>query len=122
MKKENLNNALLRVHIKATQEWGKASYPIKDSINETINKELERKYKTMAEKLKKFSNTQKDGPDNMKKFYPRATNKTNIVFSKDELLLLNKGLKYNFCYKHKNWIRTSALEAERRQLLINYPY
>jgi hypothetical protein len=34
-------------------------------------------------------------------FYPRVVNKTNIMFSDDELELLNKGLKYNLREKNK---------------------
>jgi len=73
---------------------------------------ITRKYKTTEEKLKKFSNTQRDEQDSMGEFYSRVTNKTNIVFPNDELLLLNKNLKYNLSYKQKNLIRTLALEAE----------
>lgn len=51
-------------------------------------------------------------PYNTKKFYPHVINKTDIIFSNDELLLLNKGLKYNLNHKNKNWIRTWVLQAE----------
>jgi hypothetical protein len=50
--------------------------------------------------------------DLQKQFYPRVDNRTDITFSNDELAFLNKGLKYNLNYKHKNWIETLALEAE----------
>jgi hypothetical protein len=46
------------------------------------------------------------------KFYPRVINKRDITFTNDELSLLNKGLKNNLSFKHKNWIKTLALEAE----------
>jgi hypothetical protein len=52
MKKEKLNNALYKVHLKATQEWGKTWYPIEKSVNKSLNKELECKYKTMDNKFK----------------------------------------------------------------------
>jgi hypothetical protein len=45
------------------------------------------------------------------KFYPRVVNNTNIILSKDEMILLNKGLKYNLHFKRKNWLHTLALEA-----------
>ena len=32
-------------------------------------------------------------------FYPRVVNNTNITFSKEELTLLNKELKYNLHFK-----------------------
>jgi len=66
----------------------------------------------MEEKLNKLTNIQIDKPHNTKKLYPWVINKTDIIFSNDELLLLNKGLKYNPNHRHKNWIRTSVLQAE----------
>ena len=66
----------------------------------------------MEEKLNKLRDIQTDKPYNTKKFYPWDINKTDIIFSNDELLLLNKGLKYNLNHKHKNWIRTWVLQAE----------
>jgi hypothetical protein len=47
-----------------------------------------------------------------KQFYPRVVNKTNITFSSEELPLLNKVLKCNLDYKHRQWIEKLALEAE----------
>ena len=66
----------------------------------------------MEEKLNKLTNIQIDKPYNTKNFYPPVINKTNIIFSNDELLILSKGLKYNLNHKHKNWIRTWVLQAE----------
>jgi hypothetical protein len=51
-------------------------------------------------------------PDNTTNLYPHVINKTDIIFSNDELILINKSLKYNLNHKHKNWIRTLALKAE----------
>lgn len=83
------------MHLKVAQEWGKAWYPIEKSRNKTINKELENEYKIMEGKLKKLTNTPTENVDNMTKFYPQVVNKINIFFSNDELILLNKSLKYN---------------------------
>ena len=61
MEKEKLNNRVYKVHLKATQEWGKGWYPIEKSINESINdKELGSKYKTMEDKLTKLTFRQKN--------------------------------------------------------------
>jgi predicted RNase H-like nuclease (RuvC/YqgF family) len=53
MKKEKLKNELYRIQLKAAHEWGNTLYTILDSIHESINQELGRKYKTIEEKLKK---------------------------------------------------------------------
>jgi hypothetical protein len=45
-------------------------------------------------------------------FYPCVINKADIIFSNDELPLLNKDLKYNLNHKHKKWLRTQALQDE----------
>jgi len=45
-------------------------------------------------------------------FCQSVINEANLTFSSDELTLLSQGLKYNLRYEHKNWTKTSALEAE----------
>jgi hypothetical protein len=55
-----------------------------------------------------------------KLFYPRVDNRTDIEFSDNELTLLNKGLKHNFSYKPKNWIKNLALEAETALTYLPY--
>ena len=53
MKKEKQKNDSYRIQLKAANELGNTWYTILDSIHESINQELERKYKTIEEKLKK---------------------------------------------------------------------
>jgi hypothetical protein len=72
---------------------------------------MDKKYNTET-KIKKLEHMQTNTPKHLHTFYPRVTNNTNIKFNSDELNLLNIGLKYNLLYKHKNWIKTLALEAE----------
>jgi hypothetical protein len=69
---------------------GKSMVPYQRLYKRNYKQRITRKYKTTAEKLKKFSNTQRDEQDSTRKFYHRVINKTNIVFPSDELLLLNK--------------------------------
>jgi hypothetical protein len=45
-------------------------------------------------------------------FYKRTENLTNIMFMEAEKKLLEKGLKYDLHYKHKDWIKTLAIEAD----------
>ena len=111
-KKQKLNNELYKIHLKAAQEWGNSWYTILDSVIESTNLKLERKYKTIDAKLNKQCNSQNQNSTLQKQFYPQVDNRTNITFSSDELTLLNKGLKYNLSFKRKNWIKTLALEAE----------
>jgi hypothetical protein len=53
MKKEKLKNNLYRIQLKSVHKLGNIWYTILDSIHKPINQELERKYKTIEEKLKK---------------------------------------------------------------------
>jgi hypothetical protein len=57
-------------------------------------------------------NAQKPKTKDNKHFYPRVVNKTEIDFSKEEISLLNKGLKYNLEHKRKHWVNNLAFEAE----------
>jgi hypothetical protein len=113
MKKDKLNpKKLYQTHSKVAQEWGKSWHTIRNSIHEAINKNMDRKYNTIRQRLKKLEHTQISTPKHIKTFYPRVVNNTNMKFTADELNLLNKGLKYNLSFKNKNWIKTLTLEAE----------
>jgi hypothetical protein len=83
-------------------------YTILDSIHESINQEIEKKYKAIDMKLCKLMKTQTKDPDCQGQFYSWVINKTNIEFTNDELSLLNKGLKYNLSYNKKNWIKSHS--------------
>jgi len=62
--------------------------------------------------------TQTENPDTKIQFYPRVINKTDIVFTEEEMSLLNRGLKYNLSYKRKYWFSNIALEAENAIMLL----
>ena len=51
-------------------------------------------------------------------FYPIVVKNTNIIFTDDELAIINKGLKYNLHHKRENWITTLPLEAETAITLL----
>ena len=53
-KKQKLNNDLYKIPLRAAQEWGNSWYTILDSVIDSTNLELERKYKTIDAKLKKL--------------------------------------------------------------------
>jgi hypothetical protein len=112
MKKGQLNKKLYQAHLKVAQEWGNTWHIIRNSVHESINKEIDKKYNNIKQKLNKLERKQTSTPKYIKTFYPRVVNNTNIRFNADELNLLNKGLKYNLIYKNKNWIQTLALETE----------
>jgi hypothetical protein len=80
---------------------------------------MEKKYKTLDDKINKLIQNQMNKPNTSTSFYLRVFNKTNITFfSDDELELLNKGLKYNISKKRKQWISNLALEAETAITLL----
>ena len=72
----------------------------------------ETKYRLLDNKITRLKETQVEKIDNTYKFYSRVINQNVIKFTNGELMLLNKGLKYNLGYKHKNWVRDLGLEAE----------
>jgi len=111
-KKDKLNEILHKTHLQAAWEWGKSWDPIHTSIHNTINRKSERKYRLLENKITRIKETQEEKVDNNYKFYPRIINQTDIKFTNRELMLLNKGLKYNLGHKYKNRIRDLGLEAE----------
>ena len=62
--------------------------------------------------------TSKPNKKNNTSFYPRVINKTDIIFTNEEIGFLNKGLKYNLGRKGKQWISILALEAETAATLL----
>ena len=57
-KKQQLNNTLYKIHLKAAQEWGNAWYIILDSIIDSTNNEIESNYRTIDNKLNELSKVQ----------------------------------------------------------------
>jgi hypothetical protein len=57
-KKQQLNNMLYKVRLKAAQECGSTWKIILDSITESTNHEIESKYRTTDKKIRKLSKIQ----------------------------------------------------------------
>jgi len=55
------------------------------SINNTLNLELEKKYKQLDLKINRLVATQTEKPNSKTQFYPRAINKTSITFTDEEI-------------------------------------
>jgi hypothetical protein len=117
-KKEKLNYELYKAHLMAAQEWGSVWDTILRSIHESLNCEMERKYKALDAKIGKLTQTQVNNHNTDIQFCPRVINKTNIPFDDEELSLLNKGLKYNLNQKRKHWLSDLAFEAETAVTLL----
>ena len=117
-KKDQLNKQLYQAHLAIAQEWGSTWHIIREYLHENINTDMDKKYRTIEQKLTKLEHIQTRTPTHTKTFYPRVTNNTDIIFTAEELTLLNKGLKYNLSYRNKNWIRTLALETETAITLL----
>jgi hypothetical protein len=111
-KKTKLNYSLYKTHLEAAKEWGNMWYPIQRSTCEKLYHEMEVKYKSLDAKINKLAHAQIRKPDNKTESYPRVVNQTNIIFTNEEMTLLNKGLKYNVQQKGKHWLSNLALEAE----------
>jgi hypothetical protein len=56
--------------LKAAQEWGRTWYIILDSIIGSTNLEIESKYRTIDNKIKKLSKVQTQNNELQKLFYP----------------------------------------------------
>jgi hypothetical protein len=83
-----------------------------DTILAKLQNEIQKKYMNLDKKLSKLAQTQTTHQQHKHTFYPRVVNNTDISFSKQEMAMLQKRLKYNLHTKPKNWIQNLALEAE----------
>ena len=93
---------LYKTHLQAASEWGQTWDLIRDNIHKTVNRESEKKYGLLVNKIVRLKETQVEKIDNTYKFYPRVVNETNITFTNGELTLLSKGLKCNLGRKPKH--------------------
>jgi hypothetical protein len=99
---------------------GKSMLPHQRLRKRNYKQRIIRKYEATEKNLRNSLTLKEMNKTVWGNFIPVSLIKPNTVFPSDELLLLNKSIRCNLSYKHKNLIRTLALGAER-QLLINYP-
>ena len=92
MKKQQLNHQVYHLHLLLTNSWGNSWPYIKRSIEEKLEKTLRQKYKQLDYKLEKLTQSQIN-PKELHSFYLRVINKTNIIFTDNEVNLLEKGPK-----------------------------
>jgi len=117
-KKEHLNKELYKAHLQAATEWGSLWHIIQNSIADSSRTPMDRKYKTMKQKIDKLAEQNTANTKQKHTFYPRVINNTNIQFTPYEENIMQKGLKYNINQKPKNWINTLAIEAETALTLL----
>jgi hypothetical protein len=111
-KKQDLNQQIYHLHLSLAHTWSNTWHYIYETIEGELNREAKAKYKALDKKLDHLRKTQSYTPHSTQSFYPRLINNTDILFSKNELNLLHKGLKYNLHTKPKDWVQNLALEAE----------
>ena len=86
-KKDKINKELYRAHLKVAQEWRNLWYLILESVQESINTEMDKKYKNIYQKLDRLQRTQTPSlpPKPNINFHSRIINQTNITVSSEEL-------------------------------------
>ena len=117
-KKEHLNKELYEAHLQASKDWGTIWNVLQNSINDSIRTQIDGKYKTIKQKIDKLTKQNTKNTNQEHTFFPRVINKTDIQFTPNEELVMQKGLKYNIHQKPKNWINTLAIEAETALTLL----
>ena len=128
-KKQHLNKSLYLLHLENATNWNNLWNLVYLNIDNMVQQKMKTKYDTLNNKIDKLK---KDNRSNtihnnttQHTFFKRTINMTDIIFTDDELNLLDKGLKYNLHKKPKNWIKTLALEADTTIRILpekNQPY
>jgi hypothetical protein len=103
-KKQELNRTLCNLHLQAANEWGRSWDIISQNITQKLEQEMQRKYKTIHNKIKKKLTNKTQVNQTKHAFYKRIEKLTNVTFTDAEIQLLDKGLKYNLHGKPKSWI------------------
>jgi hypothetical protein len=118
-KKSMLNKALYTLHIKNGNTWKNMWDIIAQNIDNTLENLMKIKYNNINKKLEKLKgNNIENKQQHNHTFYQRVYNLSTTTFTNDEMALLNKGLKYNLHYKHKQWLKTLTIEADAAINLI----
>jgi hypothetical protein len=121
-KKIQLNKSLYTLHIENANIWGNSWHIISQNIDNALENIMKQKYNNINNKLSKLKEDNNTNPHQQEHtFYQRVHNLSKVTFTKDEMSLLNKGLKYNLHHKQKQWIQTLAIEADSAINLLN-PY
>ena len=87
-KKEKLKYELHKIHLRMAQEWGNTWHIIHNSILDSINREMEKKYISIDDKIHRLTHNQIKKLNTNMQFYPRVVNETAIIFSDEEITLL----------------------------------
>jgi hypothetical protein len=111
-KNQKLNSDIHHPHLSLANTWNGTWPYIHNTIENTLQKEMKTRYKKLDTKINKLTKAQTVTPKQTQNFYRRVVNNTNIPFSKQEMTLLHKGLKYNLHTKSHKWLENLALEAE----------
>jgi hypothetical protein len=61
--KNKINKELYRAHLEVAQEWGNLWYLILESVQESINTEMDKKYKNIYQKLDRLERIQPPPPN-----------------------------------------------------------
>jgi predicted nucleic acid-binding Zn-ribbon protein len=116
VKKQHLNKSLFALHLENAKKWGNLWDLIHRNLLDKIEDKVSAKYRNINKKLQKLkdqaTHTKTTTGKENNNFYARTVNLTSVNFTHEELLFFYKGLKYNLHYKHKDWIKTLAIEAD----------
>jgi len=108
IKKQHLNQQILKLQLFLANFWDKLWPHIQHSIETKLKATIQNKYKALDAKLAKLTKEQTKPHT----FYPRLVKNTYIKFTGRESLLLNKGPKHNLHTKRADWLTNLALETE----------
>jgi len=61
-KKDKINKDLYKAHLKVAREWGNLWHPILETVQESINNIMDRKYKNLHQKLNTLEREQTTPP------------------------------------------------------------
>jgi hypothetical protein len=96
-KKQQLNTHLYQTHINNSNIWQQTWDNIERSIEQKLQHEMDKIHKKQQQKINKLMKTQTIQINNNNTQYTH--------FTHEEIQILNKGLKYNLHYKHKNGLK-----------------
>ena len=111
-KKQKLNLMIYQLNLKLAKSWTNLWPHTQHEIERKLQKYCRFRYQTVDNKPRRLTQQQTTPLPTKHTFHHRVVNMTDISISEPEMVVLQKGPKYNINRKHKNCIQNLALVAE----------
>jgi hypothetical protein len=125
IKKQKLNEQLYHLHLICSKNWQESWLYIQTNIDEELQKYTEKYYDSLNKKLDALQNKKQPYNRNAKKkqqetkFYTRVNNLSQLVYTNEEMNILNLGFQYSIEKPVTSDLLNIAIETDNAIKLLD---